>query len=131
MNKVNINGREYEIPEVDFDAICELEERGVDLLSTDAKHPKLAITLRGIVAWIMGVPERTASAEIMAHLQNGGSVVEILDAITSAMQDSGFFGQRKTANVSQIPQDHQKPKRPKNNNKNKNVAKTTSPSPTS
>ena len=131
MNKVTINGKEYEIPEVDFDAICELEEKGVDLLSADAKHPKLAITLRGIVAWIMGVPERTASAEIMGHIQNGGNIVDILNSITEAMQESGFFGQRKTASVSQMPQDHQKPKKPKNNNKNRNVAKTTNPSPTS
>ena len=131
MNKVTINGREYEIPEVDFDAICELEEKGVDLLSADAKHPKLAITLRGIVAWIMNVPEKTASAEIMGHIQNGGNIIDILNAITEAMQDSGFFGQRKTASVSQMPQDHQKPKRPRNNSKNRNVAKTTSGSPTS
>ena len=131
MNKVTINGKEYEIPEVDFDAICELEEKGVDLLSADAKHPKLAITLRGIVAWIMNAPEKTASAEIMGHIQNGGNIIDILNAITTAMQDSGFFGQRRTASVSQMPQYHQKPKKPKNNNKNRNVAKTTGGSPTS
>ena len=130
MNKVIINDKEYEIPEVDFDAICELEENGVDLLSADSKHPKLAITLRGIVAWIMGVPEKTASAEIMAHIQNGGNIVDILNAVTTAMQDSGFFGQRKTAGATPMPQDHQKKKR--NNKSGKNAsAKTTSVSQTS
>lgn len=132
MNKVTINGREYTIPEVDFDAVCELEEKGVDLLAADAKHPKLAITLRGIVAWIMGVPEKVASREIMDHIQNGGNIIEILNAVTEAMQDSGFFGQRETANVTQMPQDHQRKRKNKNRNGNRyNNARTTNDSQTS
>ena len=129
MNKVTINGKEYTIPEVDFDAVCELEERGVDLLAADAKHPKLAITLRGIVAWIMGVDERSASREIMDHIRDGGSIIDILNGVTTAMQDSGFFGQKKTANVTQIPQDHQKPRK-KNRNRYNNGAKNTNASQT-
>lgn len=132
MNKVTINGREYTIPEVDFDAVCELEEKGVDLLAADAKHPKLAITLRGIVAWIMGVPEKVASREIMGHIQNGGNIIEILNAVTEAMQDSGFFGQRETANVTRMPQDHQRKRKNKNRNGNRyNNARTTNDSQTS
>lgn len=132
MNKVTINGREYTIPEVDFDAVCELEEKGVDLLAADAKHPKLAITLRGIVAWIMGVPEKVASREIMDHIQNGGNIIEILNAVTEAMQDSGFFGQRETANVMRMPQDHQRKRKNKNRNGNRyNNARTTNDSQTS
>lgn len=132
MNKVTINGREYTIPEVDFDAVCELEEKGVDLLAADAKHPKLAITLRGIVAWIMGAPEKVASREIMDHIQNGGNIIEILNAVTEAMQDSGFFGQRETANVTQMPQDHQRKRKNKNRNGNRyNNARTTNDSQTS
>jgi hypothetical protein len=132
MNKVTINGREYTIPEVDFDAVCELEEKGVDLLAADAKHPKLAITLRGIVAWIMGVPEKVASREIMDHIQNGGNIIEILNAVTEAMQDSGFFGQRETANVTRMPQDHQRKRKNKNRNGNRyNNARTTNDSQTS
>lgn len=115
MHEVTINGKNYRIPEVDFDAVCDLEERGVDLLSADAKHPKLAITLRGIVAWIMGVNERAASAEIMAHINNGGSIIEIMNGVTAAMQDSGFFGRSESANVTQIPQDHQKKRKGRRN----------------
>ena len=132
MNKVTINEREYTIPEVDFDAVCELEEKGVDLLAADAKHPKLAITLRGIVAWIMGVPEKVASREIMDHIQKGGNIIEILNAVTEAMQDSGFFGQRETANVTRMPQDHQRKRKNKNRNGNRyNNARTTNDSQTS
>jgi hypothetical protein len=132
MNKVTINGREYTIPEVDFDAVCELEEKGVDLLAADAKHPKIAITLRGIVAWIMGVPEKVASREIMEHIQNGGNIIEILNTVTEAMQDSGFFGQRETANVMRMPQDHQRKRKNKNRNGNRyNNARTTNDSQTS
>lgn len=129
MHEVTINGKNYRVPEVDFDAVCELEERGVDLLSADSKHPKLATTLRGIVAWIMGVNEREASTQIMEHIRNGGNIVEILNGVTAAMQDSGFFGQRRTANVSQMPLDHQRKKR-KNRNHSESE-KTTSDSQTS
>ena len=131
MHEVTINGRRYRIPEVDFDAVCELEEKGVDLLAADSKHPKLATTLRGIVAWIMGVSEREASAEIMAHINGGGNIIEIINGVTVAMQDSGFFGQRRTANVSQMPQDHQRKKRKTNNRSRNESEKTTNDSPTS
>ena len=127
MNKVTINGKTYLIPEVNFDAVCELEENGVDLLAMDSRHPKLATTLRGLCAWIMKVEPRVASREIEAHIKAGGNIIEVLEAVTDAMKDSGFFGQSGTERVTPIPRDHQR----KKNRNRPDHEKTTDASQTS
>lgn len=102
MSYVIINGNKYDIPEVDFDAVCELEERGVNLLNVDKSNMKFATMARGLVAWIMGVDVQTASKEIGAHIANGGNIVDIVSRVTDAINDSGFFKQ----GGKKQPQDH-------------------------
>lgn len=101
MSYVIINGNRYDITEMDFDAVCELEEAGVNILGTDRNNMKLATMARGLTAWIMGVDVQTASRELEAHIANGGNIVDIISRTTEAMQKSGFFAQNR-------PQDHQK-----------------------
>ena len=115
MSVVTINGKEYTIPEMDFNAVCELEENGVELLNINSRHPKIATTLRGLVAWVMGADAATASKEISAHIAGGGNIMDIMDPITTEMSRTGFFGQ-KTAEtkVAKYPQDHQKKGQRKN-----------------
>lgn len=96
---VIINGNRYEVPEVGFDAICELEERGVNLLAMDKNKPQLATTIRGIVAWIMGIDTQTASREIEAHIANGGDIIDVVTRVSEAVKKSGFFSHNR-------PQDH-------------------------
>lgn len=36
MTKVVLNGKEYKAKELDFNAMCELEDMGIDLMSQDA-----------------------------------------------------------------------------------------------
>ena len=115
MSVVTINDKEYTIPEMDFNAVCELEENGVELLNINSRHPKIATTLRGLVAWVMGVDTATASREISAHIANGGNIMDIMDPITTEMSRTGFFGQKNAeTKVKKYPQDHQK-KSPKKN----------------
>lgn len=104
MSYIIINGNKYDIPEVDFDAVCELEERGVNLLNVDKSNMKLATMARGLVAWIIGVDVQTASKEIEAHIANGGNIVDIVIRVTDAINNSGFFKQ----GGKKQPQDHQK-----------------------
>lgn len=115
MNFVVINGEEYQVPKMDFDAICDLEERGVNLLGMSSNNPKLATTVRGLVAWIMGVDAKTASAEIEEHLKNGGNLVDIFTAISDAMENAGFLSQQKKKKPKKYPQDHQRGNQQKNN----------------
>lgn len=114
---VTINGEEYQIPRLDFDAVCELEERGVNLLGMSGKDMKLATTTRGLIAWIMGTDLKTASREIEGHIQSGGDLGEIFAAITAAMEDSGFLSQNKK-NVKKYPQDHRRKETPKKDQQN-------------
>lgn len=102
MSYVIINGNKYDIPEVDFDAVCELEERGVNLLNMDKSNMKLATVARGLVAWIMETDVRTASREIESHIANGGDIISIINRVTDAINNSGFFKQ----GGKKQPQDH-------------------------
>ncbi|MDO5539410.1 MAG: hypothetical protein Q4F83_04970 [Eubacteriales bacterium] len=102
MSYVIINGNRYDIPEMNFDAVCELEEAGVNILGADRSNMKLATMARGLTAWIMGVDVQTASKELEAHIANGGNIVDIISRTTEAMQKSGFFAQ----NRQKQPQDH-------------------------
>lgn len=104
---VTINGEEYQIPKMDFDAVCELEERGVNLLGMSAQNMKLATTVRGLVAWIIGSDPKTASKEIEGHIASGGDIAEIFTAISAAMEDSGFLSQNRNK-TKKFPQDHQR-----------------------
>ena len=103
MAYVIINNNRYDIPEMDFDAVCELEERGVNLIGMDKSNFKAATTIRGLVAFIMNTDVKTASREIEAHIAGGGNIVELFDGLTFALEKSGFFNQ----GGKKQPQDHQ------------------------
>lgn len=103
MSYIIINENRYDIPELDFDAVCELEENGVDLLAMNKNNPKLATMVRGFTAWIMGCDSKTASEEIEEHIANGGSLADILTSVSRAIESSGFFNQRGRKQ----PQDHE------------------------
>lgn len=115
MSSVNINGKTYEVPKLDFDTVCQLEENGISLLAMNEANPKIATMLRAFVAWIIGSTPRQASMEIQEHLENGGNIADLLNAITTALNDSGFSnGNRRNQNVREFP-DHKR----KNNNRNR------------
>ena len=118
MSKVTINGKEYEIPEFTFDTVCELEENGVDLLS-GGNDRKLATTVRGLVAWVTGYDTRSASREIQEHIENGGNIVDILNAISEEMSKSGFFTRGASRNQNQGQNRSQR--RHKNHGGNQNI----------
>lgn len=108
MGNVVINGKSYKVPEMDFNAVCELEERGVNILNL-GENVKVASMVRGVAAWIMRTDLKTASAEIQGHIQNGGNIMDILDALNEAADESGFFKQgQEQASQKKIPMDHQR-----------------------
>lgn len=84
-NTMVINGKEYKIPEIDFDAICKFEEMGVSLDVTLSKKP--LSTIRAFIGLVVDDP----SKELTAHLKNGGKLDSIFDAFTKAVDDSDFF----------------------------------------
>lgn len=117
MSSVTINNRKYDVPKLDFDTVCQLEENGISLLAMNERNPKIATMLRAFTAWIIGCSPQQASAEIQAHLEGGGNITDLLSTITDALNDSGFSkGNRQNQNVREFP-DHQ---RKKNKNRNRN-----------
>ena len=126
MNSVTINGRQYEIPELTFDAICQLEESGVYLLNMDRKNPKIATMIRGLVAWICGVEPEAASILIQNHIENGGNIMDILTGTTKALNESGFFKRNGKQKVEDFPQNrqqrrHNNRQQRRHNNRKKNT----------
>lgn len=121
MGSVTINNKSYDVPKLDFDTVCQLEENGISLLAMNERNPKIATMLRAFTAWIIGCTPREASAEIQAHLESGGNITDLLTAITTALNDSGFSkGNRQNKNVREFP-DHQKKNRNRKRNHNGNT----------
>lgn len=117
MSSVTINNKTYEVPKLDFDTVCQLEENGISLLAMNARNPKVATMLRAFVAWIIGGSPQQASAEIQAHLEAGGNIIDLLTAITDALNDSGFSnGNRQNQNVREFPDHRQKKSRNRKRN---------------
>lgn len=88
---INLNNKEYTMPEVDFNAICELSELGVDVMNpkTLSKHP--VPTARAVVAWVTGEDLTVAGNLIQEHLIAGGDIAHVLTAFVEGIEDSGFF----------------------------------------
>ncbi len=84
---MTINGKTYKMPELSFNAVCQLEDMGISLADFD-KKPMAAI--RGFLALAIGDTE-TAGRELEAHIVNGGDFTEIIGEISKAVQESGFF----------------------------------------
>ncbi len=108
MVKANIviNNVEYSIPELDFNALCDLSDLGVDVIdmNSDIGNP-LKLT-RGIVAWITGNDLKKAGKILEEHITNGGGFDDIYEVFTQAISDSGFFKALQKRAV--IPEDHKK-----------------------
>lgn len=85
---MKINNKIYKIPELNYNTICILEEMGISLTDMDKR---VFSTVRGFVALAMDGNFEKAGEEIEEHLNNGGSLDEILEEINKAVEESGFF----------------------------------------
>ena len=99
---VIINENKYEIPEITFDTVCELEEYDVKLIGISKSDVKVATMVRGIAAWLMQTDVRTASKEIEAHVAKGNSPFEIVEKVLDTINAAGFLSQKGPKQ----PQDH-------------------------
>lgn len=88
-----INGKEYKIPEIDYNASCDLEEYGFSIMSGMNRH-KLATSIRAFLALCIGNME-LAGKELEEHLTDpecsGSTLEEIAQEISEAMEKSPFF----------------------------------------
>lgn len=88
MKKIEINGKTYDAAEIDFNAMCDLEEMGISLFEADNKGLS---SLRAYLALSMGATTREAGAEIGEHIANGGNLDDLNKAFSEAVKESVFF----------------------------------------
>ena len=86
--KLELNGKTYDIPEIDFNMVCEIELKGASLLNIESQPFP---TIRAIVASIIKTDVETAGKELGEHIVNGGDMGEVMGTISKALEESGFF----------------------------------------
>lgn len=87
MNEIKINGKTYNLKEVDFNGICVLEDLGFSV--ADIKS-KTFSSLRACFAYHAGLDLVSASKEIEEHLKNKGKVADFAPFIEKVV-NSDFF----------------------------------------
>ena len=83
-----INKRKYDALEFDFNLICDLEDMGVSI-ERIRKNPASAI--RAYLALCMDADKADAGIEIQEHMINGGTLDEIIEVMSSMLENSDFF----------------------------------------
>lgn len=88
---MTINNKEYTTPTLNFGAMCKLEQWGLSI--GDLSSRPLGF-LSGFISLAVGGDDLAAGqAAIDAHLENGGSLDDLTDALNKAVEASGFFKQ--------------------------------------
>lgn len=85
---MKINNIEYTTPALTFANLCKLEDWGLTV-NDMAKRP-LGF-LAAFTALAIGSNLEDGKAAIEAHIQSGGTVDEISDELSKAVDESGFF----------------------------------------
>ena len=75
---ITINGKEYAIPTINFKAVCELENLGLDFTNVQSRSFNFTCAL---VAYTIGEDTNGAADEIEAHIANGGKLEDFLKFI--------------------------------------------------
>jgi len=94
--KTNNGDKEINVKELDFvNIMCDLEDNDVDVMalmdSSNTGDMKIFKTIRAIVAVLIGEKDLNRAGKIFTeHMRNGGTMDEIMDAFTEAMEDAGF-----------------------------------------
>ena len=85
---MKINGTEYATPTLTFANLCRLEDFGLTV--NDMARRPLGFLAAFVALAIDGNLEDGKNA-IEAHIQSGGTIDEISDELSKAVDNSGFF----------------------------------------
>lgn len=88
MKSFTVNGVKYTAKEFSYNVICDLEEMGVQLSDFGTKPMSM---VRAYLSICAGKDADFAGKEIEEHIIKGGSLEDIMNAISDAMDKSGFF----------------------------------------
>lgn len=87
MDKITINGKDYKLKNIDFNAVCELEDLGMSIVDIKNKTFK---SIRALVALVIDSDLNTASKEIEAHIKNKGKFDDF-KPLFDMVANSDFF----------------------------------------
>lgn len=85
---IEINGKAYKPKELDFNAICDMEEMGVSIFEANNKG---LTSLRAYLAIIAECSPEQAGNEIGEHIAKGGNIDKLAEAFAEAVKESTFF----------------------------------------
>ena len=88
MHSFTVNGKEYKTVPFDFNVICDLEDLGVPIEKAGDKPISM---LRAYFAICGKMSVEEAGLEISKHLQNGGDMDTLSDAMSAEIDESDFF----------------------------------------
>lgn len=89
VKKITIGGREYILPKIDFNAVCELEDLGFDFSKVDKK---MMSTGRALLAFVMKTDIKTASAAFEREMEiNKNAFNDIFVPLFNMISESDFF----------------------------------------
>ena len=112
---MKINGVEYETKDLDFtNILCDLEDMDIDIMAMNTDKMKPFNLCRGIISVYTGEKDLRKCGKLLSeHLKNGGSLDDILDPFTEAMEEAGFGKSAEEEAQQPSPQDHNPPKKAK------------------
>lgn len=87
MKKITINSKDYNLKPIDFNAVCELEDLGLDVSALKSKSMS---TARALLAFHGGISVEEAGKEIMEHFKNRGTIDD-LSELFNHLAESDFF----------------------------------------
>lgn len=86
--EIEINGKTYAPIEIDFNAMCAMEDMGVSIFDDNSKGLS---SIRAYFALMSGLSLADAGNELNAHMKSGRSFEELTDAFTDAVRDAINF----------------------------------------
>lgn len=85
-----LNGKEYKAKELDYNAVCDLQDLGVDISKLGSNIGLSEI--RAIIAVVTFNGDTRKSGNLIGeHLVSGGTFEEVVDIVAKLVEESGFF----------------------------------------
>lgn len=88
MKKFTVNEKEYTAKPFDFNLVCDLEDCGFALEEFGEKRMK---AVRAYFAISAGMSVEQAGKEIEQHYVKGGTLADVIGAMSEEMEKSDFF----------------------------------------
>lgn len=90
MSFVKINQKKYEVPELTFKHLPQMEKCGLSIMDM-ASGKYIFTTAEVFTAIVVGCDTDYADHLLEQHILGGGDIASIFDAFMEAMNNSGFF----------------------------------------